>query len=74
MRIYSLIITKYPLYSIPFELKGHPKYSLGSKPLLLYCGFFESSIYSKIEILRVLGNKEVTFRVLGIDNISLIYI
>ena len=74
MRIYSLIITKYPLYSIPLKLKGHPKYSLGGKLLPLYCGFFKSSIYLKIEMLRVLGNKKVTFRVLGINSISLIYI
>ena len=59
---------------MPFKLKGLPKHSLGGKPLLLYYGFFESSIYLKIEMPRVLGNKEVTFRVLGINSISLIYI
>ena len=59
---------------MPFKLKGYPKCSLGGKLLLLYCGFFESFIYLKIEMLRVLGNKKVTFRVLGIDNMSLIYI
>jgi hypothetical protein len=68
------MITKYLLYSIPLKLKGHPKHSLGGKLLLLRCRSFESSIYSKIEKLRVLGNKEITFRVLSIDNTSLIYI
>ena len=57
-----------------FKLKEYPKHSLGSKPLLLHCRSFKSSIYLKIEMLIVLGNKEVTPRVLGIDSISLIYI
>ena len=56
------------------KLKGHPKRSLGSKPLLLRCGSFKSSIYLKIEMPIVLGNKEVTLRVLGIGSASLIYI
>ena len=56
------------------KLKGHPKRSLGGRLLLLYYGSFKSSIYLKIEILIVLGNKEVTPRVLGIDSASLIYI
>ena len=59
---------------MPLKLKGHPKYSLGGKPLLLYYRFFKSSIYLKIEMPIVLGNKEVTPRVLGIDSASLIYI
>ena len=59
---------------MPLKLKRHPKYSLGGKLLLLHCGSFESFIYLKIEMLRVLSNKEITFKVLGIDNISLIYI
>jgi hypothetical protein len=59
---------------MPFELKRHPKHSLGGKPLLLHYRSFESSIYSKIEMPIVLGNKELTLRVLGIDSISLIYI
>ena len=74
MRIYGLIITKYPLYSMSLKLKGHPKHSPGSKPLLLYYESFKSSIYLKIELPIVLGNKEVTPRVLGIDSASLIYI
>jgi hypothetical protein len=74
MRIYSLIITKYLSCGMPLELKGHPKYSLGGKPLPLCYRSFESSIYSKIEMPIVLGNKEVTPRVLGIDSTSLIYI
>jgi hypothetical protein len=74
MRTYSLIITKCPLYSMPLELKEHPKYSLGGKLLLSHYKFFKSSIYLKIEMLIVLGNEEVTPRVLGIDSISLIYI
>jgi hypothetical protein len=74
MRIYGLIITKYPSCGIPLELKGHPKHSLGGKLLLLYCESFESSIYLKIEMPIVLGNEEVTPRVLGIDSMSLIYI
>jgi hypothetical protein len=59
---------------MPLELKRHPKHSLGGKPLLSYYKSFESSIYLKIEMLMVLGNKEVTLRVLGIDSASLIYI
>ena len=74
MRTYGLIITKCLLYSMAFELKGHPKYSLSGKPLLLYCRSFKSFIYLKIEMPIVLGNEEVTFRVLGIDSASLIYI
>ena len=56
------------------KLKGHSKRSPGSKLLLLHYRSFKSSIYLKIEILIVLGNKEVTPRVLGIDSASLIYI
>ena len=56
------------------KLKGHPKRSLGGRPLPLYCRSFKSSIYLKIEMLIILGNKEVTPRVLGIDSVSLIYI
>ena len=74
MRTYGLIITKYPLYNMPLKLKGHPKYSLGGKLLPSRYGFFESSIYLKIKMPRVLNNKKVTFRVLDIDSISLIYI
>jgi hypothetical protein len=74
MRTYSLIIIKYFLYGIPLKLKGHPKCFLGGKPLPSCYKSFESSIYSKIEMLIVLGNKEVTPKVLGIDNTSLIYI
>ena len=59
---------------MPLKLKGHPKYSLGGKPLPSRYKSFKSSIYSKIEMLIVLGNKEVTLRVLGIDSASLIYI
>ena len=59
---------------MPLELKGHPKCSLGGKPLLLCYRFFESSIYLKIEMPMVLDNEEVTSKVLGIDNVSLIYI
>jgi hypothetical protein len=74
MRTYSLIITKYLSCGMPLELKRHFKHSLGGKPLLLHCGSFESSIYLKIEMPIILGNEEVTFRVLGIDSASLIYI
>jgi hypothetical protein len=74
MRTYSLIIIKCPLCDMPLKLKGYPKYSLGGKLLLLYYKSFESSIYLKIEMLIILGNEEVTFRVLGIDSVSLIYI
>ena len=56
------------------KLKGHPKRSLGNKLLLLYYRSFKSSIYLKIEMPIVLGNEEVTPRVLGIDSASLIYI
>jgi len=56
------------------KLKGHPKSSLGSKLLLLYYKSFKSSIYLKIEMPIVLGNEEVTSRVLSIDSASLIYI
>ena len=56
------------------KLKGYPKCFLGGRPLLLYYRSFKSSIYLKIEMLIVLGNKEVTPRVLGIDSASLIYI
>ena len=56
------------------KLKGHPKRSIGSKLLLLRHRSFKPSIYLKIEMLIVLGNKEVTPRVLGIDSASLIYI
>ena len=56
---------------MPLELKGHPKCSLGGKPLLLCYRFFESSIYLKIEMPRVLSNKEITPKVLGINSISL---
>jgi hypothetical protein len=59
---------------MPLELKRHPKHSLGGKPLLSHYKSFESSIYSKIEMPIVLGNEEVTPRVLGIDSASLIYI
>jgi hypothetical protein len=59
---------------MPLELKGHPKYSLGGKPLLSRYKSFKSSIYLKIKMPMVLGNKEVTPRVLGIDSTSLIYI
>ena len=71
MRTYSLIITKCPLYGMSLKLKGHPKRSLSSKLLPLRYRSFKSSIYLKIKILIVLGNKEVTSRVLGIDSISL---
>jgi len=74
IRTYGLIITICPLYGMSLELKGHPKRSLGGKPLLLRCGSFKSSIYSKIEMLIVLGNRGVTSKVLGIDSASLIYI
>jgi hypothetical protein len=74
MRTYSLIIIKYSLCGMPFKSKGHLKCSLGGKLLLLYYRSFESSIYLKIEMLIILGNKEVTLRVLGIDSTSLIYI
>ena len=74
MRTYSLIITKYSLYSISLKLKGHFKYSLGNKLLLLYYRSFKSFIYLKIEMPIVLGNKRVTLKVLGIDSASLIYI
>ena len=59
---------------MPLKLKGHPKYSLDSKLLPLYCRSFKSSIYLKIEMPRVLGNEEITPKVLGIDSTSLIYI
>jgi hypothetical protein len=59
---------------MPLKLKGHPKHSLNNKPLPLYYRSFESSIYSKIEMPIILGNEEVTLRVLGIDSTSLIYI
>ena len=59
---------------MPLKLKKHPKHSPGGKLLLLCYKSFKSSIYLKIEMLRVLGNKEITFRVLGINNTSLIYI
>jgi len=55
-------------------LKGLPKRSLSSKPLLSRCKSFKLFIYLKIEIVIVLGNEEVTFRGLGIDSVSLIYI
>ena len=74
MRTYGIIITKCPLYNMSLKLKGHPKRSLGGRLLPLRCGSFKSSIYLKIEIPIVLGNKEVTPRVLGIGSISLIYI
>ena len=57
-----------------FKLKEYPKHSLGSKPLPLHYRSFKSSIYLKIEMLIILGNKEVTPRVLGIGSVSLIYI
>ena len=56
------------------KLKGHPKRSLGGRLLPLHYRSFKSSIYLKIEMLIVLGNEEVTSRVLGIDSASLIYI
>jgi len=78
MRTYSLIITKYPLYGVSFKshivLKGLPRRSLGGKLLPPRYKSFKSSIYLKIEMAIVLNNEEVTFRGLGIDGVSLIYI
>jgi len=55
-------------------LKGLLRRSPGGKPLPPRYKSFKSSIYLKIEIVIVLDNKEVTFRGLGIDGASLIYI
>jgi len=59
---------------MPLKSKGHFKHSLGNKPLLLHYKSFKSSIYLKIKMPIILGNKEITPRGLGIDSVSLIYI
>ena len=55
-------------------LKELPRRSPGGKPLPLHYKYFKFSIYSKIEIVLVLDNEEVTPKGLDIDGASLIYI
>jgi len=55
-------------------LKRLPKRSLSGKPLPLHRKSFKSSIYLKIKIAIILNNNKITFRGLGINSISLIYI